>query len=171
MAAPKKYPDELKPRAVRLYRDSDPKPTIRKFAAQLGVDHEALRNWIRQDQAHAGQRQDVRRPMWWPRTEELRKRVAELEQVNAVLRYASAYFASHLGQTGGDSVVCESASAAPGRARIAGAGVASSTFDEWPAQARNPSQRRLAYCGCWPRSSISTLAWAAPTDPRACTRC
>ena len=29
MAAPKKYPDELRERAVRLYRESDPKPVIR----------------------------------------------------------------------------------------------------------------------------------------------
>ncbi|MFX0578882.1 transposase [Nocardia nepalensis] len=43
-----KYPDELKARAVRLYRESDPKPTIRKLAQQLGVHHEALRHWIRQ---------------------------------------------------------------------------------------------------------------------------
>ena len=41
MAAPKKYPDELKARAVRLYRESDSKPTIRKLAEQLGVHHEA----------------------------------------------------------------------------------------------------------------------------------
>ncbi|EEP70509.1 hypothetical protein MCAG_00836 [Micromonospora sp. ATCC 39149] len=42
-------PDELRERAVRLYRDSDPKPVIRQLARQLGVHHEALRNWIRQD--------------------------------------------------------------------------------------------------------------------------
>ncbi|WP_407651718.1 transposase, partial [Actinoplanes sandaracinus] len=48
MAAPKKYPDELRARAVRLYRESDPKPTIRRLAEQLNVHHEALRNWIRQ---------------------------------------------------------------------------------------------------------------------------
>ncbi|HEY4459302.1 MAG TPA: transposase [Pseudonocardiaceae bacterium] len=47
MAAPKKYPDELQAGAVRLYRESDPKPVIRKLAEQLGVHHEALRNWIR----------------------------------------------------------------------------------------------------------------------------
>ena len=58
MARPKKYPDELRQRAVRLYRESDPKPVIRKLAAQLGVHHEALRNWIRQDQADAGERSD-----------------------------------------------------------------------------------------------------------------
>jgi transposase len=53
VAAPKKYPDELRARAVRLYRESDPKPVIRKLAEQLGVHHEALRNWIRQDEADA----------------------------------------------------------------------------------------------------------------------
>ncbi|WIX83311.1 IS3 family transposase [Amycolatopsis carbonis] len=42
--------------AVRLYRESDPKPVIRKLAEQLGVHHEALRNWIRQDEADRGER-------------------------------------------------------------------------------------------------------------------
>src|SRR3954471_15781270 len=37
VAAPKKYPDGLRARAVRLYRESDPKPVIRKLAEQLGV--------------------------------------------------------------------------------------------------------------------------------------
>jgi transposase-like protein len=48
MAAPKKYPDELRERAVRLYRTSNPRPTFRQLAEQLGVHHEALRNWVRQ---------------------------------------------------------------------------------------------------------------------------
>ena len=56
MAAPKKYPAELRARAVRLYRESDPKPVIRRLAEQLGVHHEALRNWIRQDEADRGER-------------------------------------------------------------------------------------------------------------------
>jgi hypothetical protein len=44
VAAPKKCPDELRARAVRLYRESDPKPTIRRLAEQLNVHHEALRS-------------------------------------------------------------------------------------------------------------------------------
>jgi hypothetical protein len=44
VAAPKKYPDELCERAVRLSRESDPKPVIRELAERLNVHHEALRN-------------------------------------------------------------------------------------------------------------------------------
>ncbi|WP_423791114.1 transposase [Micromonospora cathayae] len=58
VAAPKKYPDDLRQRAVRLYRESDSKPVIRRLAEQLGVHHEALRNWIRQAEAEAGERTD-----------------------------------------------------------------------------------------------------------------
>jgi transposase-like protein len=60
VAAPRKYPDELRERAVRLYREADPKPVIRRLAEQLNVHPEALRNWIRQDQADRGERDDQR---------------------------------------------------------------------------------------------------------------
>lgn len=99
MAAPKKYPDELKARAVRLYRASDPKPVIRKLAEQLGVHHEALRNWIRQAEADRGERDDRPTTAMLEENLRLRKKVAELERVNAVLRDASAYFAPELGRT------------------------------------------------------------------------
>lgn len=48
MAAPRKYSLELRERAVRMYRTSDPKPQIKKLAVDLGVHPEALRGWIRQ---------------------------------------------------------------------------------------------------------------------------
>jgi transposase len=99
VAAPKKYPDELRARAVRLYRESDPKPVIRKLAEQLGVHHEALRNWIRQDEADRGERSDRPSSEMVEENKHLRKRVAELERINAILRDASAYFASEIGPT------------------------------------------------------------------------
>ena len=37
-------PDELRERAVRLYRESEPRPTFRKLGQQLNVHPEALRN-------------------------------------------------------------------------------------------------------------------------------
>jgi transposase len=82
-----------------LYRESDPKPVIRKLADQLGVHHEALRNWIRQDEADRGDRVDRPSSEMAEENKQLRKRVAELERINAVLRDASAYFASEIGQT------------------------------------------------------------------------
>ena len=97
--APKKYPDELRARAVRLYRESDPKPVIRQLAAQLGVHPEALRNWIRQDQADAGERTDRPTTDMLEENRRLRRENAELRRVNEILKAASAYFASEHDQT------------------------------------------------------------------------
>ena len=99
MVAPRKYPDELRERAVRLYRESDPKPVIRRLAEQLNVHPEALRNWIRQDEADRGQRHDRPSTDMIEENRRLRRENAELRRVNDVLRAASAYFASEIGPT------------------------------------------------------------------------
>jgi len=97
--AMKKYPAELRERAVRLYRETKPTPTIASVAHKLGVGAEALRQWIRQDEADRGQRADR------PSTEErelvrqLRRENDELKRINEILRLASSFFASELGQT------------------------------------------------------------------------
>ena len=95
----RKYPVELRERAVRLYWESDPKPVIRRLAEQLNVHPEPLRNWIRQAGTDAGERDD--RPTT-AMIEENRRLVAEnreLRRVNEVLRAASAYFASEIDPT------------------------------------------------------------------------
>ncbi len=99
MAAPKKYPDELRARAVRLWRESDPKPVIRRLADQLGVHHEALRNWIRQDQADRGERDDRPTTDMVEENRRLRRENAELRRANEILKAASAYFAQELDPT------------------------------------------------------------------------
>jgi transposase len=99
VAAPRKYPDELRQRAVRLYRETDPKPVIRRLAEQLGVHPEALRNWIRQDQADRGERDDRPTTEMVEENRRLRRELAELERVNDVLRAASAYFAGEIDPT------------------------------------------------------------------------
>jgi transposase len=63
----------------------------------LGVHHEALRNWIRQ--ADTGQQPEPADADLAEENKRLRKQIAELERVNDILRSASAYFASELGQT------------------------------------------------------------------------
>ena len=99
MVAHKKYPDELRARAVRLYRESDPKPVIRQLAAQLGVHHEALRNWIRQDQADAGERADRPTTDMLEENRRLRQENLELRRANEILKAASVYFAQELDPT------------------------------------------------------------------------
>ena len=99
MVAPKKYPDELRERAVRLYRESDPRPVIRRLAEQLNVHPEALRNWIRQDEADRGQRHDRPSTDMVEENRRLRRENVELRRVNDVLRAASAYFAGEIDST------------------------------------------------------------------------
>ena len=99
MAAPKKYPEELRERAVRLYRESDPKPVIWRLAEQLGVHHEALRNWIRQDQADHGERADRPTTAETEELRRLRRENAELRRANEILKAASAFFAQEMDPT------------------------------------------------------------------------
>jgi hypothetical protein len=49
VAANRKHPAQLCKPAVRLYRESDPKPVIAQLAWQPNAHGEALQNWIRQD--------------------------------------------------------------------------------------------------------------------------
>jgi transposase len=84
--APKKYPERQ--RAVRLYRESDPKPIVRRLAEQLGVHHEALRNWIRQDEADHGERADRPTTDMVEENRRLLRENAELRRVNEILKAA-----------------------------------------------------------------------------------
>ena len=52
MARPRKYPVELRERAVRLVFESG-RP-IAHVAQDLGVHKEALRTWVRQERADRG---------------------------------------------------------------------------------------------------------------------
>lgn len=99
MAASRKYPDELRERALRLYRESDPKPVVRRLAEQLNVHPEALRTWIRQDEADRGQRYDRPSTEMAEENRRLKRENAELKRVNDVLRAASAYFATEIDPT------------------------------------------------------------------------
>ncbi|WP_327419224.1 transposase [Streptomyces sp. NBC_01233] len=94
-----KYPLELRERAVRMYRTAEPKPVIRRMAEELGVHHEALRNWIRQAEADAGERDDVLTTGEREELAALRKENAQLKRANEVLRTASAFFAAQLDPT------------------------------------------------------------------------
>lgn len=98
MATMRKYSEELRERAVRLYFESD-RP-IAHVARDLGIHREALRQWVRQAEADATPRasrllpSDVQAEL-----ERLRKENAELRRANEILKAASASFAGELDQT------------------------------------------------------------------------
>ena len=96
----KRYPPELKERAVRMVVDlqrQDPgdKAVISRVARQLGVGLESLRTWVKQAAVDAGTRPGV------TSTEhdelvELRKEVKELRRSNDILQAAASFFGAEL---------------------------------------------------------------------------
>ena len=100
MPAQRKYDQETRDRAVRMYRErrrTDPgEPQVgsrRHVGALLGVPPETLRGWVERAEVNAGarpgltdeQNEEMRR---------LRKENAELKRANDILRTASAFFAA-----------------------------------------------------------------------------
>lgn len=113
MAGQRRYPLELRERAVAMYRTTSPRPVIRQLARQLGVHPEALRTWIRADEgrpvdkhpAQSRARAARRSPAVvdsglsaeaQAELDALRVEVMELRRANEILRAASAYFAATL---------------------------------------------------------------------------
>jgi len=94
MAAPKKYPDELRERAVREVAESG-RP-IAHVARDLGVHPEALRNWVRQGEADRGERTDRLASSERDELARLRREVNELRRANDILKAASVFFAKEL---------------------------------------------------------------------------
>ncbi|MBL1075328.1 transposase [Nocardia sp. 2] len=98
MAAPKKYSDDLRAQAVQLYQKSDPKPTMRHLAEQLGVHHEALRQWVRRAENNMSTLNDPTRKLA-AENRRLRRRVEYLEQLVDVLRSARGRSPHTFGKT------------------------------------------------------------------------
>ena len=97
MARQRKYPDELRERAVRLVFES--KRPIAHVAQDLGVHKESLRNWVRQAEADSGRRRDLLTSEERLRLKELERENRELRRANEILKAASAFFAMELDQT------------------------------------------------------------------------
>ncbi|WP_435862011.1 IS3 family transposase [Streptomyces sparsogenes] len=94
MPAPRKYPDELRERAVREVRTSG-RP-IAHVAKDLGIHKEALRGWVRQAEADSGERDDRLTSAEREELRQLRRENAELRRANEILKAASAFFAAEL---------------------------------------------------------------------------
>ena len=100
MAAPRKYPDELRARAVRLVLDAKTdgdagKGACRRIGEQLGINPETLRGWVAQAEIDAGTRSGTTTSDG-ERLRELERENRELRRANAILKSASAFFAAEL---------------------------------------------------------------------------
>jgi len=100
MPEAKRYPRELRDRAVRMVfevrgQSGQEKGAIARVAAQLGVGRETLRTWVQQAEVDSGKRpgtttSDVQK------IAELERENRELRRANEILKAASAYFAREL---------------------------------------------------------------------------
>jgi transposase len=101
MAAPRKYPDELRQRAIRLVLDAKAEPgtsakgACRRIGEQLGISGETLRTWVAQAEIDAGTRPGTSTDVA-SRLAELERENRELRRANAILKSASAFFAAEL---------------------------------------------------------------------------
>jgi len=99
-ATSKRYPPELKERAVRMVKDllqQDPadRAVISRVARQLGVGDESLRAWVKQSEIDSGTRAGLTTAEQ-AELKELRKEVRELRRSNDILQAAATFFGAEL---------------------------------------------------------------------------
>ncbi|MGH2996991.1 MAG: transposase [Gaiellaceae bacterium] len=97
MARPRKYPEELLERGVRVVVESG-RP-IAHVARDLGVGAESLRKRVRQAEADSGKRSDLLSTQEREEIRKLRRENSELRRANEILKAASVFFAGELDPT------------------------------------------------------------------------
>ncbi len=105
MAASRKYPDELRERAIRSAMDARKDPAARpgacaRIGEQLGINGETLRGWVAQAEIGAGARPGTSTSEA-EKIKQLERDNRELRRANAILRSASAFFAAELDRPSG----------------------------------------------------------------------
>src|SRR5208282_1549713 len=100
MVAQRKYPEELRERAVKMVlevreREGKGHGELARVGRQLGVHPEALRSWMKQTEIDRGERPGTTTGDK-QRISELEREVRELRRANEILKAASAYFAREL---------------------------------------------------------------------------
>jgi transposase len=94
MSRPRKFPEELLERGVRLALESQ-RP-IAHVAADLGIHPERLRKRVRRAEADSGRRGDLLTTQEREEIRRLRREVFELRRANEILKAASVFFAKEL---------------------------------------------------------------------------
>jgi transposase len=102
MAAPRKYPDELRERAIRFALDPVEGPeklsvnaACKRVGEQLGIVPDSLLKWVQQARIDAGNAPGLMTDER-ARLAELMRENRELRRANAILQNASAVFAAEL---------------------------------------------------------------------------
>ena len=102
MAAPRKYPQELRERAQRLVieaRAEDPSLSLNgavvRIGPRVGVNPDTLRGWLKRADIDAGRRPGVSSGEA-ARVRDLEREVRELKRANEILLAASSFFAREL---------------------------------------------------------------------------
>jgi transposase len=100
MTRARRYPPELRERAIRLVREhrgehASEWAAIQSVAGKLGVTPETLRIWLRRDEVDRHQRPGVTGADR-ERIRELERENRELRRANEILKAASAFFAREL---------------------------------------------------------------------------
>jgi transposase len=100
MPALKKYPDEVRERAVRMVFEirqetGQQQGAIARVADRLGVNRETLRNWVRQAEVDGGKRPGTT-TVDAQRLAELERENRELRRANEILKAAASFFAREL---------------------------------------------------------------------------
>jgi len=98
--ASKRYPPELKDRAVRMVqelrlRDPEDHGVIARVSRQLGIGAESLRLWVKQADVDAGRHPGTTSAAQ-DELVELRKEVKELRRANDILQAAATFFGAEL---------------------------------------------------------------------------
>ena len=97
MKRTKRYPAELRERAVRMVFEHQGEhesqwAAICSVATKIGCSSEALRKWVRRAEGDQGMRPGLKTDER-ERLKELERENRELRRANEILRKASAYFA------------------------------------------------------------------------------
>src|SRR6478752_7470469 len=104
MAAPnnpfRRYPPEMRERAVRMVREAiaesgERQGAVSRVAKQLGIGTESLRSWVKQADIDSGKRPGVTTAEQ-QRINELERENRELKRANEILKAAAGFFAREL---------------------------------------------------------------------------
>jgi transposase-like protein len=100
MPAPRKYDQETRDRAVRMYQerrrdfpDESALQARRRVGELLDIRPDTLRGWVERAEIDTGQRPGVPSAVE-ARIKELERENAELRRANEILKTASAFFAA-----------------------------------------------------------------------------